>query len=156
MTKIAQILENVEAALRQITVANGYKTDIGNHVFYWQDIGFEYGELGAVAYQDTTSWIEQKNSSYEHHQRLELLAIAYVNHEADPAAFNALIRAKADDLRSDLFQCVRSNQSWNRLVFNTQPVPDQSTSHLVETGGQTAIRYGIEIEISYRTDPWEV
>lgn len=153
-TTIARILTNIEFALSQVTVENGYLTDMGNSVFYWQSIGFEYGIKEGVSYQDVVSSIEQLNNSYEHVQTVQLMAVSFVEHEIDSIEFNMKVRDQADRMRSDLFRVIRENESWGGLAFNTAPAPE-TTSLTVETEGQTAIRFSIEIEIKYRTNKWE-
>lgn len=155
-TTLSKILANIESALSQVTVDNGYETDIGLNVFYWQSIGFEFGIQQGVSFQDTSSLIEQLNTSYEHSQVVQIIAVSFVEHEPENSEFNIKVRDQADRLRSDLFRVVRENESWGSLAFNTAPSSADSTSLIVETEGQTAIRFLIEIEIKYRTEKWEI
>lgn len=78
MGKRLEILQNLQTALSEISLANNYQTNIGSNVVYWHDTDFEYGE-SALEFRDTLEETSQINYPYEKLLTVEISFISSTN-----------------------------------------------------------------------------
>jgi len=135
ISKRFQILEDLQARLKSITLANGYLTNIGNNVVYWQDTDFEYGE-SALVFRDTVEDISQNNYLYEKTLVVEICAI-------QQNAEDALLLVSSKILR-DLEKAIDTFEiDWGKARIT-------NTEKFVETKGKKTLKIKVKLKIEYR------
>lgn len=68
-----QIVTRIEAALRDISIANGYATNAGANVHVWRSIPFKETELPAIVLRDLDEPIaEDSRYTQRHHRSLHI------------------------------------------------------------------------------------
>ncbi|MGL5805955.1 MAG: hypothetical protein ACRC11_11010 [Xenococcaceae cyanobacterium] len=142
MGKRLDILLAIGSRLGEIAIANSYNTNIGGQSFYWHDLDFEYGALGAVTYRDAEEDNVEVNIRRDNQLHLEIEAIAF----ADDTL------ATGENLLSDLISAVGKDPTWGGLSTKTTIVRNEKA---VETNGKTAVRVILYLDIFYRTNLWE-
>jgi uncharacterized membrane protein len=131
-----EILTQLEEQLATITAANGYLTDLGDRVFYWHDLPFEYGEEGAISFRDLEEETTLNNKFYENSLLIEVEAIAF---SSEPMVDGCNL---LDDL---LKATVRS-----RWLDDVISIRTTGNSKDIETKGQTCLRVVVNLSINYR------
>lgn len=134
--KRAAILAEVEKKLKTIRTANGFNTDVGNRVFYWHDLDFEYGEVGAIAFKDPIEQMEFVNLSYQQLLLLEVSAIIFTQNPF----------TDGDLLLEDLINCLK-DEIWEGHAMRTILSKNTKT---IETKGRMAIKVTLEAKVIYR------
>lgn len=145
-----QIMEAVQAALEGISVANGYRTDIGAGVKRWRPrlaegayVPFGADELPAILAQDrrceTTPLSMQEQA---HRLTVEIEARCAGGETSDD-----LLRKILEDVR----QAVGVDPTWGGLAVDTDP---QSDEFAIVQADQTLGGVLITIVIIYHTSAW--
>lgn len=146
MATIKALLDEIGTTLAQITVLNGYQTNVGSKVVYWQDLPFDYGEVGAVTYRDPEVSSTLVNRQSQNEVRIEIEAIATT---ANPKATSCAII-------EDIYKAVRGDETWNGLSIWTRPTETESILKDIETQGKTAVRVQCNFVICLRSNRFEV
>jgi hypothetical protein len=132
------ILNAIADKLETITTANGYLTNVGNRVFYWQDLEFEYGEIGAISYRDPFEENKEVNLSLENSLTVEVSAIQFTE--------NAL--TDSCNLLTDLIRAIKG-AIWANKSIKSRLV---SNDKRIETKGKTAIQIKLVFKVTYWED----
>ena len=140
MSKRIDIMSAVADRSSQITIANGYSTDIGLNTFYWHDLPLEYG-YPALAYRDVAEDYVVMNRLRENILHLELEGLLFSDNPG----------VDGNKIIGDIIQALGVDPTWSGLCFNTQLVKSETT---VETDGQTAVRAVVYVDLFYRTQLW--
>ncbi len=114
-----QIVNAIANRFRQITVANGYNTDVGNSVYVWNDSPFSVDELPALNIRDESSDIEDLTNSTERVRLTVRVDIVVSNSDPIPT-----IRAILQDIR----KAVAVDETWGGLALYTAMVGDEIDS----------------------------
>jgi hypothetical protein len=138
-----QILDAIETRLTQITTINGYFTDIGNLTDYWSDLPWEYGEVGAVSFNDAEEESIDVGSEQEHRLTIEIEALSFTN---DPKTVGV-------QLLADIKRAIGIDPTWGELALKTAIVANNKN---VQTQGRTVVRIAATLEIVYRTSRYAV
>lgn len=133
MGKRLEILQDLQAALTEISLVNNYQTDIGSNVVYWQDTDFEYGE-SVLEFRDTVEETVQVNHPYEKLLTVEISVINSTN--------TSLLQASR--ILEDLEKAV------NKFKVQDGRVLMLSNEKMLETKGKKNIRIKLKIKIQYR------
>lgn len=133
MGKRLEILQDLQAALTEISLVNNYQTDIGSNVVYWQDTDFEYGE-SVLEFRDTVEETVQVNYPYEKLLTVEISVINSTN--------TSLLQASR--ILEDLEKAV------NKFKVQDGRVLMLSNEKMLETKGKKNIRIKLKIKIQYR------
>jgi hypothetical protein len=141
--KRLDILNAIETRLTQITTNNGYFTDIGNSVDYWSDLPWEYGEVGAVSFNDAEEESNLVGSEEEHNLTVEIEALSFTN---DPKTMGV-------QLLADIKRAIGTDPTWSGLALTTKVIANNKN---VQTQGQAAVRISVTLAIVYRTERWSV
>lgn len=133
MGKRLEILQDLQAALTEISLVNNYQTDIGSNVVYWQDTDFEYGE-SVLEFRDTVEETVKVNYPYEKLLTVEISVINSTN--------TSLLQASR--ILEDLEKAV------NKFKVQDGRVLMLSNEKMLETKGKKNIRIKLKIKIQYR------
>lgn len=133
MGKRLEILQELQTALTEISLVNGYQTNIGSNVVYWHDTEFEYGE-SALEFRDTIEETVQVNRPYE-----KMLAI-----EISSVSLTAISLVESSKILEDLEKVV------NKFKVQDGRVLILGNEKTVETKGKKYIRIKLKIKIQYR------
>lgn len=136
-----QIMAQVGVRLADITIANGYITDLGQRVSYFRDLPVEY-QADELTYRDSSE--ESQEVGSKHHQMLmvELEAIASTTTPGETA----------NDMLADLQRLTGLNRNWGGLAIITHLRGNETEA---ETDGQQVVRVQQMIEIQYRTNRFD-
>ncbi|NJK40576.1 MAG: hypothetical protein HC934_02935 [Acaryochloridaceae cyanobacterium SU_2_1] len=137
------ILTEVAVQLAQILQANGFLTNLGEHLYYWRDLPFEYGEDGAISWADAETTITQIGGADEHRINLEITAISFTD---DPLTMGCSIAA-------DLVQAIGNAATAFGQGLSASPM---TLTTVVETKGKTAVRIVAEFILTYRSGRYEI
>jgi|LakMenE07Oct09ns_1017277.scaffolds.fasta_scaffold03441_3 hypothetical protein len=135
ISKRLVILENLQTALRTIKVVNGFLTNIGNNVVYWQDTDFEYG-LSVLNFKDTIEDISQDNYPYQKTLTVEICVI-----EQNVEENLLLISSK---ILKDLEKTI------DRFQIDSGKANIINTEKIFETKGKKALKIKVILKITYR------
>ena len=137
--KRQEILSAIAQRLQTITITNGYNSDIGQKVLYWQDLPSEY-EADCVIYRDTRHEFAKKNLDFNHQLTCDLQAVLFSSEDASAAL-------------QDLITVVGNDDTWGKLAtFSRLYMADIQ----LVTAGRRAIAVTLPVEIHYKTPLWEV
>ncbi len=132
--KRLSILGIIQDKLQSITVANGYNTDIGNRVFYWQDLDFEYGETGAISFKDAFEETISNNTIYDKQLSIDVEAIKFTENALEDSCLIL------EDLINSL---LKFKEIYAKLEIKVN-------EKKIETKGKKAIRIKLTNLIMYR------
>jgi hypothetical protein len=132
------ILQSLQTQLGTITTANGYSTDIGQNVEYWDVYPDDYNGPPAIAFRDTDTEYERKNQNYQQKVNVELSAFSWTTKE------NKLV--DSCNLLEDLYQAVVV-EPWDSNVIAVRAMRD---SKLIAAKGKQGILVELTVEIEYR------
>jgi hypothetical protein len=143
--KKREILTQLQSALEEIQISNGFLTDLGDAVTYWGETNQEW-ETNGINFRDLSCDVTENNPYHSHRLHLEIEAIAFTD---DPLGTGC-------DLESDLIKAVYPNLNWEGEALITELEPESSVTKEVQTAGKTAISLIIRIVITFRTDKWQL
>jgi hypothetical protein len=129
------IIETLETALANITIANGYSTDF-NGVLVWDNLPTEYSQ-NAIYLKDTREKYEKQGNKYTCTLRIEIIAIA-IETSTDTAtklgnlALADFIKAVCAVSQSGAFINLVSAEKW------------------IETKGKTACEIELNLDVKYQ------
>lgn len=116
-TKRQSIVDAVKTRLATITVANGYRTNIGQHVTEWLPDFWDSTLVPAVNFRDPKE-VQQQLTPQQHDRRLSIeLDILVVSGATTPADVRKAI--------ADIEQAIQTDRKWSNLAYDTDPVEDE-------------------------------
>jgi hypothetical protein len=138
----ADILMAIRDRLQTIKIADGYTSDIGDHVSYWRDHAVQYEQDGCSFYDEG-----EKNTEIgcEDERRLTVEIQAVKSIQTDAIA-------ESTGLIKDIIQAVGVDPSWEGTALNTKLVKNEKE---IEAMGTRACRVSVTIEVLYRGGRWE-
>lgn len=137
--KRADILSAIAQRLETIQKENGYLTDIGKKVLYWQDFPSEY-EADLTIYKDTNHRFERKNQIFQHELDIEIQGILFSGQNTS-------------EVVQDFLAAIGEDETWGKLTAYTNV--KAADTQLVSTG-KRAMSVTLFIEVSYRSELWSV
>jgi hypothetical protein len=139
VTHRAEILQAIQAQLATLTIANGYSTDVGLNVRYWQDLPIEYDGPSVITFFDSKDDpAAEVGSLHEHRLEIRIDAIAYIKADAIVESCNLL---------ADIVALIGKNRRWTKAVINTYLGENLKE---IELKSKLAVRVTQELEIQYR------
>ena len=114
-----QVVNAIANRFRQILVANGYNTDVGNSVYIWKDTPFSVEELPALNLKDEASDIEDLTNLTERIRLNFKVDIIVANNDPIPT-----VRAILEDIR----KAISVDETFGGLVLYTRMVGDEIDS----------------------------
>lgn len=137
------IITALEARMRTILTANGYKTNAGAHVFDWLDRDLADAELDAIVYRDTNNNIISEGFDYyENRLRVEIEA------KAKSAATTA---AQVRKIIKDIYKAIGTDETFGGLAHYSEPVSDALD---IQQADKIAGSATVIIEIIYVAQKW--
>jgi hypothetical protein len=144
MNRRTEILQAIQAQLFTLKIANGYSTDVGLNVHYWQDLPVEYDGPPTITFFDEKDRPDEMGSLHEHRLEMRIDAIAYI--KSDPIL-------ESCNLLADIVSLIGKNKRWTK---------DCVTSYLgenfkeIELKAKKAVRITQEFEIQYRAPRFKI
>lgn len=136
MKRIA-MMEALGSLLSTIKVDNGFNTDLGNNLLYWQDYATDY-EVDALIYRDVLENITDSNSNHDYVLQVEIEAHAFS--ETPGLTANRVIQ--------DITRAIGSNITFSGKGSKINLTGNETE---VETDSKTACKVLVKLEITYRT-----
>ena len=141
--KTLQILTQIKERLAGITIANGYFTDLGKTLTYFDDIDSEYNKDG-LNYRDLDSeFFSAKNNYHEAVMPVEIDAILFGENVLELGCYAT----------SDILKAIAIDPTWSGCAINTV-LKERFKS--VETKGKKAIKVEVTIDVTYRFPLWSI
>jgi hypothetical protein len=142
-----QIVDAIETRAKTISVANGYQTAIGSHVFVWKLTPFGANEMPGVDIRDRSDAIDSEG----------LKGSVNVDNHDLTVAFEVVCqsgRTSDDDVRkmiADVYKMIGMDPTWGSLALTTQLAGDEIT----ETQDEHVIAGAtITVTVLYRTNKY--
>lgn len=138
------ILRAVLDRLGTIQLLNGYATDIGNNVVYFQDYPVEYDGPPGCSLMDPEEDSEDVGGNQQEKKlHLRVDAIVYVRVDALSESINVL---------GDLIRAIGVDRRWGKLAIATYL---GENTKAIETVGRDTIRVSQEFDVQYRVDAFK-
>jgi hypothetical protein len=138
MSRLA-LLQSLESQLATITTANGYSTDIGLSVGYWDTYPDDYNGPDSVSFKDLETQYERVNQRYQNKLTIEVSAFAWTT-KTDKIT-------QSCQMLEDIYQCLVV-EPWDNSVIAVRPMID---SKEIQARGKQAILVEMMLEIEYRS-----
>ena len=137
-----RIVTAIQTALSGISIANGYKTDVGARVYVWHVTPYGDDQIPCVNLFDRVCETERHLSGRHHHKlRIEIVV-------------TALGTSTDSDLRKmigDVIKVMGANRKWGGLAYDTDP---QSDEIVVEQGDRRRGGANLVFVVHFRTEPY--
>ena len=142
--KRQQIMDAVKARLQNITVANGYMTNLGNNVYEWKETAFAENEMPGIDYRDALC---ERFSSVLNRFRWRLSVGIEI------ATQNSTAVSDVRKMIADVYKVIGTDDTWGGLAIITeQPESDEMRVTKEERFIAGAL---IGVFIIYETSLWE-
>lgn len=135
--KRQSIMSELGNLLSQITMDNGFTTEIGENSHYWQDYSTEFGS-DALVYRDVSEDTIEKGMEHENVLHIEIEGRKFSN--TPGVAANNMLQDIIKALKTDL---TLSNQALKVFLIGNETD--------VETEGRTCAKILVKIDVLYRT-----
>jgi len=132
------IITTIINKLATITQINGYHTNLGNNIFYFRDLDYEYGETGAISIIDSEEYSNDINLNKTKQLNLSIEAIAFSE--------NTLL--DSHNMLEDLENAL-SDESVGGLAIKATI---ESSEKSIQTAGKTAIKITLNYQIIYKDE----
>lgn len=139
-----QLIDKIDARFKTITTANGYKTNVGNHVFDWLDRDLNRTELPSIKYKDP---INEKSASTTKLWNNELTVELELCAAAGTTAAEGV-----REIAEDVYKALGTDETWDGLATKTIPVGEVTD---VEQLDQKVAMCALTIKITYETTKWQ-
>lgn len=134
------ILEAVLTQLETITIANGFNSNAGQNVTYFDPYSAEYKGPAKVTVRDSDDDSEKVNTYHHVLLQLEIEAIAYTTESTKLADSCKLVE--------DLVDCLVRDRAWHPA--GVIAVRRKGRNKQIEGGAKQAIAVTLNIEVEYR------
>lgn len=132
------LLQSLETQLKTIKKDNGYTSDIGNVVTYWDSYEVDYNGPAAVTFRDAETQYLRLNRRYVNKLSVEIEAIAFTK-QADKLTLSVGL---LEDIKTAI-----GVKPWGGNIIAVRPVMD---SKQIQAKGRQAVSVVIIFEIEYR------
>ena len=138
-----QIIDELINRFSQISVVNGYNTDV-KKVKEWDIGNFDEEDLPAIIIRDQNSTdIELTNIEHQHILRVSITGLVK----------SSTAVSDIRKLQQDIYKAIAVDTTWNGLAKYTKPSSSQIVAQYQDV---KASGIEIDIEISYITKAWEL
>ena len=144
MTKREQIMEAVETGFQNITIANGYNTNLGNNVRYYETGSLSESEIACLLFQDVSNELIERMAN-KFFWQITVQANLVLAGDITPAGINSYL--------SDVYKALSQDITWGGLAVNTIPARDEI---MAKEEGQIYTVVRVEFFIQYLTNEWEI
>lgn len=133
-----ELLQALDAQLKTISSDNGYATNVGQRVTYWDTYEHDYNGPPAITFRDQETQYERVNQKYVNFFTVEIEAIAYTT-QADKLATSV-------NLLEDIKRAIIDSH-WHNKIIAVRPVAD---SKEIVASGRQVISVVLSVTIEYR------
>lgn len=137
MTRLA-ILQALQTQLATIKTANGYTSNIGNAVTYWDSYEIDYNGPAAVTFRDVETQYQRVNQKYVNKLNVEIEAIAYTR-QADKLTLSVGL---LEDIKTAI-----AVKPWGTDIIAVRPMLDTKE---IQAKGKQSVCVTLTVEIEYR------
>jgi len=138
MSRLA-LLQSLQTQLATIKTTNGYATNIGAQVGYWDTYPDDYNGPDCVSFKDIETQYERINQRYQNKVAIEITAFAWTN-KTDKLT-------QSCQMLEDIYQAVVV-EPWDNSVIAVRPLTDGKD---IQARGKQAILVEMIVEIEYRS-----
>lgn len=132
------LLQALQTQLETIKTTNGYTSNIGNAVTYWDSYEVDYNGPDAVTFRDVETQYQRVNQKYVNKLNVEIEAIAYTK-QADKLTLSVGL---LEDIKTAI-----AVKPWGQNIIAVRPMLD---SKQIEGKGKQCISVVLTVEIEYR------
>ena len=132
------LLQALQTQLTTITIANGYTSDIGANVTYWDAYEDNYNGPPSVTFQDLETQYQRINERYVNKLNVEIQAIAYTK-QADKLTLSVGL---LEDIKTAI-----AVKPWGENIIAVRPLLD---SKQIQAKGKQIVCVSLTVEIEYR------
>lgn len=144
MTVRQQIIDALEARLQAISIAGGYRTDIGARVFEWRSTDLQKKDLPAILYRDGSAPVDNGVADFLGHQlQVDIQIITQ----------GATAPADLREMVADVLQAIGVDATWGGLARNTLLT---QVDMEIEQADKILGGASIALEIHYDTNDWSI
>jgi hypothetical protein len=138
-----QIIDQIKTLLATVTIANGFKTNLGANVFEWKGIDFQESEIPGVDVRDPSEDVETKGGRHFYTLTIEIEAKVSASATTD----------EAREVLADIQTLMGSNQNLGGLAHLVRPVQNEllDFEKMNNKFGSVAMRF----EIQYATKAFQ-
>ena len=138
-----QIVNELINRFSQISTANGYNTDVKT-VKEWHHGNFDERDLPAIVVRDKSS-TDLQLTNIEHQHLLKFEIDVLVKSNTAPSDVRKLLE--------DVYKAIAVDDTWNGLAEYTKPMGNEM---IIQSQDKAVSGIGIDIEVSYITNAWEI
>jgi hypothetical protein len=139
-----QIISKVDTRFKTILITNGYKTDIGEHVFWWKSAPLQLADLPAMNCKDIPQARELGCGVYDE----------TLNIEIEAATTGATTPEDMRKIAADFDKAIDVDESWDGLAMATElKVETLALEQNENKVGQVKVVVSIEYR-TVRNDPY--
>ncbi len=132
-----QIIDEISSLLSRITIVNGFHSDLGEVLSYWQDYPNQYG-TNILVYQDTEESASEQGEDWVNTLQVEIEG--RVSDSIEPVK-----------ILEDIYSAIGHDPTLGGKCIKILPPSNQV---LVETEGRVVSRAIVILGILYRTPRW--
>ena len=131
-----QIIDQLKTLLATVTVANGFKTNVGLNVFEWKGIDFQDTEIPGIDIRDPSEDVDTRGGRHFYTLMIEI--------EAKVSA--SATTNEAREVLADIQTLMGSNQNLGGLVHIVKPVQNEllEFEKINKKFGSVLIRFEVE------------
>ena len=132
------LLQALQTQLQTITIANGYTSNIGQVVTYWDAYEVDYNGPAAVTFRDLETQYQRINQNYVNKLSVEIEAITFTK-QADKLTLSVGL---LEDIKTAI-----AVRPWGENIIAVRPLLD---SKEIQAKGKQAVCVTLTVEIEYR------
>lgn len=132
--KRQQIVDKIAELLARITIVNGFNTDLGLSLAYWQDYASEYGEP-ILIYRDLEEETQEKGEDHENALQIEI------------EGRKPELPIEPNKILEDIIRAIGHDPTLGGLALKVFPPSSQT---MVETEGKVVSRVMVNFTVVYR------
>jgi hypothetical protein len=144
-----EILDALIARLSTITTVNGYTTDIGLNIQYWQEIPLDYESGGIAIFDqppDNAQTVIQVGQKHEYVLPVEIQANSFEVSGLSMAQLSCR-------LIDDLIRCIGTDPTLGGICYYAVL---RSTSKSIDVAGKRAVTVSLNVDLKYRRPLYQV
>jgi hypothetical protein len=138
-----QIIDAIKVLLATVTVANGFKTNVGSNVFEWKSIDFQETEIPGMDVRDPGEEVETKGGRHYYTLTIEI--------EAKVSASTTTKQAR--EVLADIQTLMGENQNIGGLAHLVRPVQNELLDF--EKGNKKFGTVLLRFEVQYATNAFQ-
>lgn len=138
-----QIIDQIKTLLATVTIANGFKTDVGSNVFEWKSTDFQDTDIPGIDVRDPDEAVETRGGRHFYNLTIEIEAKV-----SSSATTN-----EAREVLADIQTLMGSNQNLGGLAHLVRPVQNEllDFEKMNNKFGSVLIRF----EVAYATKAFQ-